>query len=77
MTADLRELLKFYAEAGADEAIEEKPIDRFAEFSGRAAEQAKTSAREQPGAGSSAPRESLRTGLSGPSDTQRPPRPRR
>ena len=32
MTADIRELLKFYAEAGVDEAIEENPIDRFAEF---------------------------------------------
>ena len=32
MTADIRELLKFYAEAGVDEAIEENPVDRFAEF---------------------------------------------
>ena len=32
LTADIRELLKFYAEAGVDEAIEENPVDRFAEF---------------------------------------------
>lgn len=32
MSADLRELLKFYAEAGVNEAIEEVAVDRFAEF---------------------------------------------
>ena len=36
MTADIRELLKFYAEAGVDDAIEEQPVDRFAEFAARA-----------------------------------------
>jgi uracil-DNA glycosylase len=37
LTADIRELLKFYAEAGVDEAIEENPVDRFAEFAALAA----------------------------------------
>ncbi|MDW6021151.1 uracil-DNA glycosylase [Mesorhizobium sp. BAC0120] len=37
MTVELRELLKFYAEAGVDEAIEEVAIDRFAEFATQAA----------------------------------------
>jgi uracil-DNA glycosylase family 4 len=32
LAADIRELLKFYAEAGVDDAIEENPVDRFAEF---------------------------------------------
>ena len=36
MTADIRELLKFYADAGVDDAIEEQPVDRFAEFAARA-----------------------------------------
>jgi len=35
--SNLRELLKFYADAGADEAIEEIAVDRFAEFAAQAA----------------------------------------
>jgi DNA polymerase len=73
LTADLRELLKFYAEAGADEAIEEKPVDRFAEFSERVAAQQQTKGAEQPVARASPPRESLRP-APGLSETQRPPR---
>ncbi len=44
MNADLRELLKFYADAGVDEAVEETAIDRFAEF---AAQSAKVDASRQ------------------------------
>jgi uracil-DNA glycosylase len=32
LSIDLRELLRFYAEAGVDEALDEAPRDRFAEF---------------------------------------------
>ena len=32
MSVELRELLRFYAEAGVDEALDEAPRDRFAEF---------------------------------------------
>ena len=31
LAADMRELLEFYAEAGVDDALEEDPVDRFAE----------------------------------------------
>lgn len=34
---DIRDLLAFYAEAGVDDALEEMPIDRFAESAERAA----------------------------------------
>lgn len=37
MSAGLYELLKFYAEAGVDEAIDELPHDRFAAFASRQA----------------------------------------
>ena len=44
MAADIRELLKFYAEAGVDEAIEESPVDRFAEFAAQRAAGGRTAA---------------------------------
>jgi DNA polymerase len=56
LTVELRELLKFYAEAGVDEAIEEVAIDRFAEFAAQAAKTgpAGTQARQAPAAGGAA-----------------------
>ena len=44
MAADIRELLKFYAEAGVDDAIEENPVDRFAEFAAQRAAGGRASA---------------------------------
>jgi len=44
LAADIRELLKFYAEAGVDEAIEELPVDRFAEFAAQRAAGGRASA---------------------------------
>jgi len=44
LSADIRELLQFYAEAGVDEAIEESPVDRFAEFAAQRAANSRTSA---------------------------------
>lgn len=40
MSIDLRELLRFYAEAGVDEALDEAPRDRFAEFAAQQNRQA-------------------------------------
>ena len=53
MTVELRELLKFYAEAGVDEAIEEVAIDRYAEFAAQTAKAgvAGPQARQAPAAG--------------------------
>jgi DNA polymerase len=48
LTVELRELLKFYAEAGVDEAIEEVAIDRFAEFATQAAKTGVAGTRERP-----------------------------
>jgi DNA polymerase len=57
LSVDVRELLKFYAEAGVDDALDETPRDRFAEF---AAQQAARQARQAPapaaGASSKPPR---------------------
>jgi uracil-DNA glycosylase len=44
LAADIRELLKFYAEAGVDDAIEENPVDRFAEFAAQRAAGGRASA---------------------------------
>jgi DNA polymerase len=44
LAADIRELLKFYAEAGVDEAMEESPVDRFAEFAAQRAAGGRTAA---------------------------------
>src|SRR5262249_36257789 len=57
LTVELRELLKFYAEAGVDEAIEEVAIDRFAEFAAQAAKTgvAGTRASQAAAAGDAAP----------------------
>lgn len=57
MAADIRELLKFYADAGVDEPLGEAAVDRFAEFAaqraaaatGRAAPAAKGQQGAQPG----------------------------
>ena len=56
MTVELRELLKFYAEAGVDEAIEEVAVDRFSEFAAQAAKTgvAGTRARQASAAGDAA-----------------------
>jgi DNA polymerase len=40
LTADVYELLKFYAEAGVDDALDEVAVDRFAEFAAQAATRA-------------------------------------
>src|SRR5437867_10908250 len=45
LSVDLRELLKFYAEAGVDDALDEVPRDRFAEF---ATQQGKADAGRRP-----------------------------
>src|SRR5206468_1946981 len=45
LSVDLRELLKFYAEAGVDDALDEIPRDRFAEF---ATQQGKADAGRRP-----------------------------
>jgi DNA polymerase len=56
LTVELRELLKFYAEAGVDEAIEEVAVDRFAEFAAQAGKTgvAGARARQAPAAGDAA-----------------------
>jgi DNA polymerase len=56
LTIELRELLRFYAEAGVDEAIEEVAVDRFAEFAAQAAKTgaAGTRASQAPAAGDAA-----------------------
>ena len=49
MSIDLRELLRFYAEAGVDEALDEASRDRFSEFAEQQNRQAApTGAAQQP-----------------------------
>ena len=49
MSIDLRELLRFYAEAGVDEALDEASRDRFSEFAAQQNRQAApTGAAQQP-----------------------------
>jgi DNA polymerase len=71
LTVELRELLKFYAEAGVDEALEEVAIDRFAEFAAQAAKTrvAGAQARQGPAAGDS-PAPAVRA--DGPARAQEP-----
>ena len=46
--ADLRDVLAFYAEAGADEALHDEPVDRFAAAAQRPAQPPEPSARRNP-----------------------------
>jgi uracil-DNA glycosylase family 4 len=59
LSVDIRELLKFYVEAGVDDALDETPRDRFAEF---AAQQVARKSRQAPPA----------TTVGGPSEQPRP-----
>ncbi|UVK38119.1 uracil-DNA glycosylase [Mesorhizobium sp. AR10] len=51
---DLRDLLAFYASAGVDEALEEAPVNRFAEAAPRPAERAPATTAPSPPTGESA-----------------------
>jgi uracil-DNA glycosylase family 4 len=67
LSADLLELLKFYAEAGVDDALDETPRDRFADY---AAQRARATADRQ------APPAAARSGPSAQArPTERPARP--
>jgi DNA polymerase len=69
---DPRELLRFYAEAGYDEALEESPVDRFAE-SQQARRPAPPQERPDRPAASGAAAAPMRTAAAG--QPQRPPAP--
>lgn len=69
---DPRELLRFYAEAGYDEALEENPVDRFAE-SQQARRPAPPQERPDRPAASGAAAARMRTATAG--QRQRPPAP--
>ncbi|WP_168734527.1 uracil-DNA glycosylase [Ollibium composti] len=59
--ADLRDILAFYAEAGADEALAEEPVDRFAAVASRPAQLPEPSARAEPGLPTTRPPARART----------------
>ncbi len=56
---DLRELLLFYADSGADEALEEAPVDRFAETEARLARPAQAAPPPVPERAAAEPRRRL------------------